>query len=211
MKAIIIAGFVIVLGGGLGNYLRFMETAPDHPPRFELIPYDVNGYSGVERRFDDRSYDVLGADTTTLRLYRDSTGRACWLFVAYFASQKYGSQMHSPKHCLPGGGWRIERIEPFDLTLPDGSARRIKRLVISLDNRKQAMFYWFQTRGGVITDEFTVKWDLMMNSLKLRPTDAAFVRLTLSAEDGMEEATDRAVALLRALENPIQSALPFDS
>lgn len=211
MKAIVIATAIILAGGGFGNYLRFQETEPDRPPRFELIPYDLEGYTGVERRFGEQSYDVLQADTTTLRLYRDSSGQACWLFVAYFASQKYGSQMHSPKHCLPGGGWQIERVEPFDLPLPDGSKRRINRLVIALDNRKQVMFYWFQTRGGTITNEFAVKWDLMMNSLALRPTDAAFVRLTLSADDGMEEATRQAVSLLRALEEPIQDALPFGS
>lgn len=211
MKAVLVAIIIIVIGGGFGNTLRFIETTPEREPQFEAIPYQLPGYTGDERRFGEQSYEVLQADTTTLRLYRDSTGQAYWLFVAYFASQKYGSQMHSPRHCLPGGGWRIDRIEPFELTLPDGSRRHINRLVISLDKQKQLMFYWFQTRGGSITDEFAVKWDLMMNSLMLRPTDAAFIRLTLSAEDGVDAATRRAVELLQTLEEPVQRALPFGS
>src|SRR5262249_54096000 len=29
------------------------------------------------------------------------------LFIAYYAQQRAGESMHSPKHCLPGAGWEI--------------------------------------------------------------------------------------------------------
>src|SRR5262249_25141846 len=29
------------------------------------------------------------------------------LYVAYYASQRTGQSAHSPRSCLPGGGWRI--------------------------------------------------------------------------------------------------------
>jgi EpsI family protein len=201
---------LIVVFGAFGNYLRFNKRMPDRLPVFESIPYTIDGYYGEERRFSQLSYDVLQADTTTLRLYRDADGTSYWLFVAYFSSQKYGSQIHSPKHCLPGGGWKIEKIEPFLLRFADNSTKEINRLIIGRQKKKQVMFYWFETRGGTINDEFGLKWDLMKNSLLLRPTDAAFIRLTIPTElNKLDQATAKAVAFFNTFYPDIKQALPF--
>lgn len=212
MKAVLLSALVILLGGIGGNYLRFVRQAPDRPPTFESIPLDVSGYYGQERRLPDFNYDVLQADTTTLRLYHSSSGTYFWLFVAYFASQEYGSQMHSPRQCLPGGGWRINDHQPFTFELHSGETITVNRLVIVQQDAQQLMYYWYETRSGALTDEFAVKWDLAVNSLFLRPTDAAFVRLTVPLLDGDLESADReAIEFLQQLHPYIMEALPFDN
>ncbi|MDH3892893.1 MAG: EpsI family protein [candidate division Zixibacteria bacterium] len=210
MKAAILSAMIILVGGIFGNYLRFVRQSPDRPPTFDSIPLETSDYYGQERRLPEFNYEVLQADTTTLRLYRDLSGTYYWLFVAYFASQEYGSQMHSPRQCLPGGGWRIRDHQPFTIQLQSGENRTINRLVIAQQNSQQLMYYWYETRGGALTGEYAVKWDLAVNSLLLRPTDAAFVRLTLPLLNGDLEAADRvAVEFLRQLHPHITQALPF--
>jgi len=141
--------------------------------------------------------------------YRGADGSPLWLLIAYFSSQKYGSQIHSPKHCLPGGGWKIEKLEQFRLPLP-GGYKTVNRLVITTEGRNQAMFYWYQTRGGSLSNEFALKWDLAKNSLLLRPTDAAFIRLTLPIEQGdLEAASKRAADFLATFYSGMNRALPF--
>ncbi len=213
MKASLIALIVILCGGLFGNYLRFVDREPNRPAEFATIPLESYGYYGDERRFAEASYDVLNADTTTLRLYRDANGVPYWLFVAYFSSQKQGSQIHSPKHCLPGGGWSIETIEPYTFHLSDGTAKEINRLVIGERRQRQIMLYWFETRGGAIRSEFGLKFDLMKNALLLRPTDAAFVRLTVPvpADGDIDAATERALSYLTAFHPHIVNALPFSA
>lgn len=211
-RAVLISALIVLCGGAFGNYLRFAEHKPGRPPDFSLIPLDKDGYTGEERRFSDRSYEVLQADTTTLRLYHGQASERFWLFVAYFGSQKYGSQMHSPKHCLPGGGWRIDSIEEFELPLPDGESKTINRLLIVEGGRQELMFYWFQTRGGTIINEFEVKWDLVKTSLRMQPTDAAFIRLNLPIHDGdIDAASKQAVEFFNAFYDDIRQALPFDN
>ncbi|MBU0983320.1 MAG: EpsI family protein [candidate division Zixibacteria bacterium] len=208
---VILACVLIVVGGALANVLRFSEQMPDRPAMFDQIPYDPPGYVGEERYFSEQSYDVLQADTTTLRVYYDSLGNAYWLFVAYFANQKYGSQIHSPKNCLPGGGWRIEKLEPYTVELGGGVSRYANRVTITDLDQSQIMLYWFETRGGVIREEFGLKWDLMKNSLLFRPTDAAFIRLSLPRKynETVEECTERAVRYLKTAYPYVQRALPF--
>ncbi len=211
-SAVVLSTVLIVISGLFGNYLRFNRQMPDRLPSFSSIPYNAGGYFGEERRFSEASYDVLKADTTTLRFYRASDGTPFWLFVAYFSSQKYGSQIHSPKHCLPGGGWKIERQEPFSLHFPGGVTKEINRVLITDRQKKQLMFYWFETRSGAIRDEFRLKWDLMKNSLLLRPTDAAFVRLTVPIKGGtVEQATAKASDFLNAFYPGLERAFSFNN
>ncbi len=207
---VIIVTAALLVGGLFGNYLRFSEQHPDRNPQFDIIPYSTDGYYGQEHRFAEESYDVMKADTSTLRRYVADDGTPYWLFVAYFSSQKYGSQIHSPKHCLPGGGWRIQRLEPYFLPMPGNVTKEVNRVTITSPGSQEAMFYWFETRSGDIRSEFDIKLDLMKNSLLLRPTDAAFIRLTLPIErGGLEEATARAIAFFDTFHGAIAQSLPF--
>ncbi|MCK4301966.1 MAG: EpsI family protein [candidate division Zixibacteria bacterium] len=208
-RLVLLSTALLLVGGAFGNYLRYVEQKPDRWPSFEVIPYEAGGYFGEEHRLAEYNYEVLRADTTTLRLYRDPDGSPVWLLIAYFSSQKYGSQIHSPKHCLPGGGWKIEKLEQFRLPLP-GGYKTVNRLVIKTDDRSQAMFYWYETRGGSLTNEFALKWDLAKNSLLLRSTDVAFIRLTLPIEQGnIEVSSKRAADFLKAFYPGMTQGLPF--
>ena len=208
---IIILTVLLLVAGAFGNYLRFSERKPDRPATFGVIPLEDNGYIGQERRFSDESYEILKADTSTLRFYMGPEDERFWLFVAYFKSQKYGSQIHSPKHCLPGGGWKIQHIEPYGLPLPDGATKQVNRLVIAEGEQRQLMLYWFETRGGAIRNEFGLKFDLMRNSLLLRPTDAAIIRLTLPIAPGetVKAATGQAIKYFETFYPSIEASLPF--
>ncbi len=213
-KPALLAVVLLLIGGAFGNFLRYAENPPHRSAEFGSIPYEENGYRGEEYRFSEYSYEILQADTTTLRLYQGPDQEPYWLFIAYFESQKYGSQIHSPKHCLPGGGWQILHHDPYALLLPDGSRKEINRLVIADRGRRQLMLYWFETRGGAIRSEFGLKWDLVMNSLFFRPTDAAIVRLTMPIDEeggGLNGALSRAESYFRVFYPAIERALPFSS
>jgi len=201
---------LIALMALIGYTVRFTAVKPEHGPDFSLIPYELGDFHGVEERFAEYQYSVLKADTTTLRRYVDSDGVVYWLFVAFFQSQKYGSQIHSPRNCLPGGGWRIERSDVTHLVPPVGAPRDANQLAIGFEDKRQTMIYWFETRGGSIRSEFGLKLDLMRNALAFRPTDAAFVRLTVSIPSGdPSEMVARATRFLDTFMSHIDSALPF--
>jgi EpsI family protein len=208
---IIIASVLILLGGAGANYLRYVEPTPTSPPTLGDIPYEFEGFRGEERYFSEQSYEILHADTSTLRLYNDTDGNPIWLFIGYFESQKYGSQIHSPKHCLPGSGWKITSLESYRLQLTDGTEKQVNRLLITERGRQHLMLYWFETRGGTIRNEFALKWDLMQNSLMLRPTDAAIVRinLPLTGQDDIDAGTDKALAFLENILPEVEQSLPF--
>lgn len=212
MRKMIIAIVILIVFGGFGTFLKGHQAVPDKSPDFSRIPLTNDAYHGSEHRFEEYAYDVLKADTTTLRMYRGNNGEIFWLFMAYFSSQKYGSQIHSPKHCLPGSGYKIQTIEPYVIDLDEKHSITVNRLLIASDRRKEIMFYWFETRSGVVSDEFGLKLDLMKNAIALKPTDAAICRVTmpLPLQADFSEATELSVEFIRQFYPAMKAALPFD-
>ncbi len=178
---------LILLTGVAVNLLRYTEVEPQREPNLSTIPLQLGSWGGEELHFSEETYEVLKADRTLLRVFDGPKGRI-WLFVAYFKSQKYGSQIHSPKHCLPGSGWKILKKETVKTNLVNlpGKELRLNKLVISDGTSGQLMLYWFITRSGIITDEFGLKFDLVFNCLRRKSTDAAFVRINLPLVQGKE-------------------------
>jgi EpsI family protein len=66
---------------------------------------------------------------------------------------------------------------------PDGTLR-VNRSVIQKGEYRQVVYYWFQQRARNITNEYAVKWYLMVDALKLSRSDGALVRLTTPVAPG---------------------------
>jgi len=209
-RSIYISIVIIFVAGIFGNVLRYNSHPPEGVTDFGKIPLEYDGYLGKEQILADFTYDILKADTTTYRDYTDADGNNYNLFIAYFKSQKYGSQIHSPKHCLPGGGWRIEEIVPYQIQLTDSITREANLAVISVQNYKALMLYWYESRSGGIRSEYGLKLDLVKNSLLFNATDAAIIRLTVPfAGDSPDAALKKAKKFLETFYPSIENALPF--
>ncbi len=188
--------------------LRFKAVAAPQAPALEGIPLSIDGFDGSGEYLEPRSLRVLGADQTIYRLYRESAGRKMWLFVGYFSAAQENSQIHSPKHCYPGSGWDIYNEGSVELVL-DHAGLAVKRLFISNGPSRRVVFYWFTTGSGIITNEFSLKFDQMRSALLRKPQSAAFVRFSAEVGSGEEEerALDELVLLAKAISPHIESVL----
>ncbi|HVP36507.1 MAG TPA: EpsI family protein [Terriglobales bacterium] len=194
----------------LVNLLRYSRMESTRLPGFALIPMQSGNWSGQEYFFTDQTYELIKADASTLRRYANREGKELYLFISYFKSQKYGSQIHSPKNCLPGSGWKILTREKTRIQGSSGASLLVNRLLISDSKSQEVMYYWFQTRSGLVTSELGLKLDLVINSLKRAPTDAAFIRINLPLNEVSEkEALVLVEDFLRNFQPGIENALPF--
>jgi len=178
---------LLLMTGVYVNILRYSRVTPDKAANLKGIPLAVGQWEGEEFYLDERTNEILKADQTIFRRYRSPDGGVVELFIAYFGSQKYGAQIHSPKHCLPGGGWKILRRERHKFQFQRSKETfvlPVNKMLISDGKNTDLMFYWFITRRGIITNEFMLKLDLALNSLMRRPTDAAFIRIMIPFDKG---------------------------
>jgi EpsI family protein len=144
--------------------------------------------------------DQLKLDDYLLADYADGGGAAVNLYIAYYDSQRKGESVHSPRSCLPGGGWQMRDFNQYELegVSIGGRPLRVNRVLIELGNQRQLVYYWFQQRGRIIDNEFAVKWYLFWDSLTKHRTDGALVRviIPLAAAGNIAEADRKMTGLV---------------
>lgn len=211
MKKYIIIIIVLLIGGGLGNVLRYYEQKPDKKANLAVLPDQIEGYFGFEKTIDSLSLEVLNADATSLKMFRGPDGYEYDLFIGYFDAQHFGEGIHSPKHCLPGGGWKIQSHDAMFVNFDPQTVKEVNSLQIGYQNKKSIMLYWFETRSGSTRSEYGLKFDLFKNALFFQPTDAAFIRVTVAVPDGnIQKATEKGIQFARSLLPYIKQSLPFN-
>ncbi|EGV27608.1 EpsI family protein [Thiorhodococcus drewsii AZ1] len=158
------------------------------PQRAEFVffPSDIGEWHGQRGQLDQIYIDALKFDDYLLADYRDPAGASINLYVAYYGSQRNGATVHSPKSCLPGGGWRIQDFSQRDVSGAEvgNQPLRVNRSLIQMGDERLLVYYWFQQRGRVMTNEYLVKWYLFWDALTGNRTDGALVRLTIEAPLG---------------------------
>jgi len=114
------------------------------------------------------------------------------LFIAFYAQQRAGESMHSPKHCLPGAGWEIWNYGNTDITV-NGRSYAINEYSIANSGQRMLVLYWYQSRNRVIASEYMGKILLARDALLQKSTAASIVRIIVPDKPGAFEAA-RALA-----------------
>ena len=139
---------------------------------------------------DERSQQVLGATDLLNRVYYDATTqRRADLFIGFFASQRKGGAIHSPKNCLPGAGWEPVKGAIIPMTIPEiGRTVSVNEYIVQNGLQKQLVLYWYQSQGRTIASEYSVKAYLIWDAIRRHRTDGALVRVIAPVSDGNEVA-----------------------
>lgn len=164
---------------------------------FSEFPLHVGAWSGRTGSLEAIYVEQLKLDDYLLADFSDGTDSPVNLYVSYYVSQRKGEAVHSPRSCLPGGGWQLRDFDQRSLAGVKIGDRplRVNRTLIELGTQRELVYYWFQQRGRVITNEFAVKWYLFWDALTRHRTDGALVRLMVAIPPASSEAAaDRRLA-----------------
>ncbi len=197
----IIAILILAAAGVYAVALRQMPPVLEEMPPLELLPREVGNWRSQDFETDENTARVLAADATLNRLYHRADGTNIWLFIAYFQQQQVNAQIHSPRNCIPGGGWRIRSLERCDLVL-DGRERQVTQMRTARAEASQDVLYWFSTHGAVTGNEYVLKLQQVKNSILRRPSNAAFVRFNAATAD-----SSALIELMSALDGPLSEVL----
>lgn len=179
---------------------------------FSVFPLLRGEWMGRERNLADETLDVLKLTDYISADYRQgSDGPPVNFYVAYYDSQHRGSSIHSPRSCIPGGGWLISDLQQVDLGESTGfPGLTVNRMLITKDEHRQLVYYWFAQRGRILTSEYVAKWYLFEDALTMQRSDGALVRLVTPVlpDTDLEEADQRLREFLKAFYPILPDYLP---
>ena len=178
-------------------FLQARKRPESTPPSEKLaaFPVSLNGWNGRDIPIDQETLNVLKAGDTLERVYTNEAKRSYVdLFIGYFPTQRTGAQIHSPKNCLPGAGWAP--VETGSITFEaNGTPINANRYIIGKGTQRNLVLYWYQSHGRAIASEYSAKFYLVADSIRLNRTDAALVRVIAPLAQGESTATGEARAV----------------
>ncbi|NCP97043.1 MAG: EpsI family protein [Nitrospirae bacterium CG_4_8_14_3_um_filter_70_85] len=184
LRLLLACGLVVAVAAWV-RFVPFSEVVPPLTPLVEL-PNRLGAWEGRDHRFEDYVYEQLKVSDSLLREYRRPGASPVYLYVGYYASQREGMQIHSPKHCMPGGGWapRWARVvEVAEPQLPGGRLTAAETLYGKGDE-ETLFLYWYQMAHRITTNEYLLKLYMIDHAIRFHRTDAAFVRLSVDVAGG---------------------------
>ncbi len=171
----------IILAAGLGLLgLTHEQERPTPLTPIAGILDTVAGYTHMQIEVDTNSQRVAGMDEYVNRVYKQDSLQVFSLYVGYYTYQTQGKSIHSPRNCLPGAGW--EPVESATMPIagaPGVGSRAMNKYVLANQGNYAAVYYWYQGRGRIESNEYTVKLNLMRDAALYGRTEEALVRLVV--------------------------------
>src|SRR2546426_5793437 len=203
--------FVVLLAGGfVVNAWEYLGEARVERRELKGFPKQIGKWeqSGGDEQFDNQTLAVLRSSDYLLRNYRGTDGRVVNFYVGYYASQRDGATYHSPLNCLPGAGWVMN--DPGTITItPEGRVPFVaNRYLIQNGDHKELLVYWYQGRGRAIASEYWGKIYTVVDSVRLRRSDGAMVRITTPVQDSEAAALQAATELAATSSTILSEFIP---
>jgi EpsI family protein len=150
------------------------------------LPNAIDGWSqSGDLKLDPRILKSLNPSAYLVRNYvKDSSQLE--VFIAYYALQRAGESMHSPKHCLPGGGWEIWRHGSAGVPV-NGKSILVNKYSIANGGNRKLMFYWYQSKNRILANEYLGKFLLAKDTVLTGHTAGTIVRIVLPDRPGADE------------------------
>ena len=141
------------------------------------IAIQIGDWTGTDDTpLPDRIAMSLAATSYLSRSYRNSP-REMSLFVAFYANQRAGESMHSPKYCMPGGGWEMMDSGKA-VVLSHGRKTEVNNYLLYRAGDRMRMLYWYQGPYRIVASEYKAKLFLFWDAARSGQTAGSIVRIT---------------------------------
>lgn len=182
------------------NLLTIQAEAIPINKKLSAFPEQIDGFYKLEDlSLNEAILQNLGVDNYIMRSYRGPDSYPLWLYIGYYEEQKEGAMIHSPKHCYPGGGWLPLSSRIIDIMIPEtGNRISINEYILQKGHEKQLVYYWYQSRGRTIANEYKDRAYMILDSIFKRRSDGALIRISGPAND-LEKARELQRTFIRSL------------
>jgi EpsI family protein len=186
MRSFISVPFVattVILAGTIVTGSLLSRRVPEVLERsLEEIGSVIDGWTSInEKQLDAGVLKSLTPTSYLARTYQKGESQLD-LFIAFYAQQRAGESMHSPKHCLPGSGWEIWRHGSAMIPI-DGRQVEVNKYSIQNNGARMLMFYWYQSKSRIIANEYLGKVLLARDTLLTGRSGGSIVRVIVADKE----------------------------
>jgi EpsI family protein len=141
----------------------------------DVTGWEKTGFSSL----DPKIVKALKLDDYTNQRYINGSDKV-FLYIGYYMTTEKVGAAHDPMVCFYGQGWEItkEATGEIDLNPVTGPSIKYSSMIVQSGQKKELVFYWFQSYDKANPDTFTQKINMLLRKLVDKDEDNAFVRIT---------------------------------
>jgi EpsI family protein len=207
----------VVLGVGVAATRNVGSDVgqPLRAPLVAALPESVDALAGRDLELGDGEREAARVSAYALRVYAvDSSATTAGgpvqasVYVGYYDRQTGRKTIHSPKNCLPGGGWQPLESGVRAISVA-GTRVEVNNYVLQRGRDRALVLYWYQGRGRIQPNEYHVKLDLLRDAVLRHRTEEALVRVVVPlSTDAATKASALAERLASIVAARLDAALP---
>lgn len=166
---------------GVGCLLLFgvrrqHQVSLDDPLR--AMPVALAGTEGRDKDMTVEEQRATAVSDYVFRTFGPDSSTRFSVYVGYYQQQATGRSIHSPRNCLPGAGWQTVQSGRATMNI-NGDTFTVNRYILANGPSQALVYYWYQGRGRVAHNEYTVKWDLLRDAVVHGRSEEALVRVVV--------------------------------
>ena len=170
--------------------LKYYRPESHAEVEFDDFPLQMGDWTGVREKVSDDVISLLNPKDIFSAWYTNSDGIRVHLFFDYFSSDAGFGGPHSPRNCLPGSGWTIEKAGERTIEVA-GKPIETGRFNLRYGESRQVMEFWYITSYGATGNDYLFKFYQMLSSLTFQPKDVGFIRFVTSDKNQNLEAMEQ--------------------
>ncbi|MBF0558503.1 MAG: EpsI family protein [Nitrospirae bacterium] len=206
-RARFLAVFILLAATALFINLHSDISVPMNKP-FDEFPTDhLQWKMTSQTTFSESVLNVLRPTDYMLRRYAATDELPVDLYIGYHSGGQKSGELHSPRNCMPGSGWYMVSQQKMDVKV-DNNNMKIVKTVYQKGSDKELFLYWFQVKGKIVSDEYSLKIYEVLNSILFNRKDAAFIRISVPVGDDENRALLSGMKFLKDFYPVIQEFLP---
>jgi EpsI family protein len=207
------AAGVLGIGALVTVGIDTQRVLPLRQPLDASVPRLIAGHVGRDVEISASEQAVAGMTDYLMRNYSlperaDSGGYDYSVYVGYYASQRQGRTIHSPKNCLPGAGWEALQNTMHTVELSSGGQAVVNRYLLRRGDQAALVLYWYQGRGRIEASEYRVKLDLLTDAVLRQRSDEALVRVVVPVTTTEDAAIELAARVAGEVAPAVWRSLP---
>src|SRR6266851_4724524 len=171
--AVALLGLAVALRGNIG-----FDRPVSLRQELSHFPIDLGGWKGHDLSIPAAQLAVLRASAVLAREYTRAADPPTMLYVAYFATQREGTAMHSPLHCIPGAGWEVEQQSVLPISLVALGSIRANKVIFANADDRMLVVYWYMEQGISERSELQGAFATLWHAIFEQRSDGCLIRVS---------------------------------
>ena len=186
-KPLVVGVAFIFVAAISNNIISEREEVTPTRKDFNLFPTQIDGWVANKGSLKSNIRQFLQLDDYYIGDFFKEDNIPVNLYMAYYKTQRKGVSAHSPRVCIPGGGWKIVDSKTNYIKVGRNIEFPVNRIIIQKNETRQLVYYWFKQRQHHLANEYIVKWLLLKDAIISNRTDGALIRLTTAIKNNDSE------------------------